>query len=228
MADTKAIIFDLDDTLVSTANGWLAAETVLCRELGGEYSPQIAQSYKGCNARDVGRVIHQHLQPSDRTAEECGARMRELLIDTVSRSESRVMPGAHELLAQIPLPMAIASGSPLEVIQCHLDHLGGQAHFQVLVSSEDLEYGKPAPDVYLRAAERLGIAPREALVFEDSVIGLQAAKSAGMRCVVIPSTPGPPADGQAPSGPPTKPPGFEMADSWTASLADLDLKEVLA
>ena len=87
--------------------------------------------------------------------------------------------------------MAVASGSPLELIEHLFGVLGWRRYFWVLASSEEVPRGKPHPDVFLEAARRLGLAPSTLVVVEDSLVGVQAAKAAGMACYVVPSSPDP-------------------------------------
>ena len=107
--------------------------------------------------------------------------------------------------------MAVASSAHAEVIAAALEATGLREAFRVVVSSDEVAHGKPAPDVYLEAARRLGIQPAACLVVEDSINGVRAGKSAGMTVVLVPNASVPPAPGAA-----------ELADAVLATLADLD------
>ena len=100
------------------------------------------------------------------------------------------LPGADALVRALAphYPLALASGSPEEAIRGVLESAGWAPLFRVVVSSESVAAGKPAPDVFLAAAARLGAAPARCLVFEDSLHGVRAARAAGMRCFVVPSS----------------------------------------
>ncbi|GAA1467163.1 HAD family hydrolase [Microbacterium thalassium] len=89
-------------------------------------------------------------------------------------------------LAARGIPMAVASGSSPEMIQTALTAVGLAEHLPTRVSVLEVERGKPAPDVFLAAADRLGVAPERCVVIEDAVPGVLAAKDAGMRCIAIP------------------------------------------
>ena len=185
----RALIFDMDETLVASGSVWQRAERQLSARLGQEYDPVLAQRYKGMNALDVGSAIHAQLQPAEYSAPECGRLLRELLCAEF-RGALTAMPGADMLLRRVTghYPLAIASGSPLEAIRLVLARFQWTDFFALLVSSESVARGKPAPDVFLAAAQGLGCPAETCLVFEDSLHGVRAARAAGMHCFVVPSS----------------------------------------
>ena len=185
-----AFIFDMDDTLARTAPLWREAEDHLLRELGATWSEKLAAKYKGMNALDVAATIHRELQPALAVA-PCQRIMRDRLIAAFERGDIEPIDGATELVrrcAATGRPMAVASGSPMPGITITLGALGIGECFDVTISSESVARGKPHPDVFFAAADKLGVAPEACMVFEDSLIGAQAAKATGMRCAVRPST----------------------------------------
>lgn len=191
MPSTPAgIIFDMDDTLVATSSLWRAAEEALLRAVGYAWTPELASQYKGMNAYNVAATIHRILQPSLALA-ECHRVMREALLEQFERCALRPMPGAVECVrrCQQVAPLALASGSPMPAIERALGALGIRGAFAVVISSEQVSRGKPAPDVFLAAAKLLEVPAERCLVFEDSLIGAQAAQAAGMACFVVPSIP---------------------------------------
>jgi len=127
--------------------------------------------------------------------------------------------GAIETVHRIAAdrPVAIGSSSHPAVIAAALAATGLTDTFGVVVSSDEVEHGKPAPDVYLEVARRLGVAPASALVVEDSRNGVLAAKAAGMTVVLVPNHSVPPLPGTA-----------ELADLVLDRLADLDPDTVRA
>lgn len=183
------IIFDMDDTLFGTASLWQQAENHLLKSLGSAWSPEIAQQYKGMNALDVAATIHRLLQPRV-SVEHCQKTLRDALIAGFEAHMPEPLPGAMACVERLAktYPLALASGSPLCVIEAVLAHHGIRSKFQCLISSESVPHGKPAPDVFLAAAAGLGAAPESCIVFEDSLVGVRAAKAAGMHCVAIPSS----------------------------------------
>lgn len=126
--------------------------------------------------------------------------------------------GAVETVRRIgaELPVAVASSAHADVIAATLEATGLTDIFAVVVSSDEVAHGKPAPDVYLETARRLGLAPEACLVVEDSLNGVRAAKAAGMTVVLVPNHSVPPADG-----------AVEMADLVLTRLADLDPATIL-
>lgn len=204
-----AVIFDMDDTLISSRTTWQPAETRLYNALGSDYRPDIAKRYRGLNAADVGRTIHDALKPAEYTDADCARLMREYLIDAFD-STVRPMPGADELLRRLHgrFPLAVASGSPMAGIRKAMEAVGWADYFHILVTSEDVERGKPEPDVFLEAARQLRLPPEQCLVIEDSLAGLNAARAAGMPCFVV-GTDGPPELG-------------EKADRLYTSLAEIE------
>ena len=101
----------------------------------------------------------------------------------------KYMPGAEELmkfLYEKGIVIAIASGSPYEYINHHLDEMNAAHYFKVVVSGSDVEHSKPAPDIFLLAAEKLGVDPKDCYVLEDSENGIRSGYAAGMKCIGIP------------------------------------------
>lgn len=184
-----AFIFDMDDLLVRSAPTWTAAEKVLLDRIGYPYSPELAQRYKGMNAFDVARTIHEIVRP-DLPVEECQRILRTALIERFSGA-IEPMPGAVDLVKRLqPLrPCAVASGSPLQAIETVMTKLGIREGFRHIVTSESVAHGKPHPDVFLAAAGALGVEPACCVVFEDSIHGVQAGIAAGMTVYAVPSTP---------------------------------------
>lgn len=117
-------------------------------------------------------------------------RDRQWAIYRVSRLRLKPRPGIPELLQELKsrsVPFGIASNSRLEWVHEHLEIIGLRDQFEVIVTRDQVPHPKPAPDSYLEACRRLQIAPRSAIAVEDSPFGAQAAKAAGMLCLVWPS-----------------------------------------
>jgi HAD superfamily hydrolase (TIGR01509 family) len=134
------------------------------------------------------------------------------------RRELPLLPGAVEAVqrAAVAFPLALASSSNREVFEDVLELAGLTDCFRATVSSEEVERGKPAPDVYLEAARRLGVRPEACTAVEDSHAGIRSAKSAGMRVVAIPNAAYPP-DGEA----------LSLADAVVGSLDELTVEVLL-
>lgn len=186
----NALIFDMDETLAATGLLWRQAEKDLLQKFGHEWTPELGAAYKGMNAWDVAKTIREILNlPA--TARQCGEFLRERLTVAFESKPVEPMHGAVETvrLARSHGRMAVASGSPLHLIEYTMDQLGITDQFDILLSSESVPRGKPFPDVFLAAADALGAKPADCLVMEDSIVGAQAAQAAGMRCYVVPSLP---------------------------------------
>jgi HAD superfamily hydrolase (TIGR01509 family) len=209
----ESIIFDMDATLLDTSPVWKNAETLLLESIGSQYSADLALLYKGMSPEDVGRTIYDQVKPKGLDREGCAARLKEFLMDCY-KEPVKEMPGASDLIGRVEgdFNLAVASGSPREAIKQVMGTHGWIMRFPVLVSSEEVENGKPAPDVFLEAAERLGTSPGKCLVIEDSLHGVKAAKAAGMKCFVVPSM--------------DDPEIAETADRSFTSLADITLEDI--
>ena len=118
-------------------------------------------------------------------------RKEELYRDIITRDEISLLPGVKELLDALraeSVPCAIASSTPLPNIECVIDRLGIRAYFSVIVTGEDVRHGKPNPEVFLLAANRLGIAPAQCIVFEDAHVGVAAGLAGGMKVIAVATT----------------------------------------
>lgn len=195
----RAGIFDMDDLLVGTADLWRSAESRLFGELGRDWNADLARTYKGMNALDVAATICTALAGGYRrlSVEQCQRIMRDVLIDAFAKSPPAALPGAVETVRYFSargrrLSLAVASGSPKSVIEQVMRRLGIFDCFGAIVSSESVPRGKPHPDVFLAAARALEVDPIHCLVYEDSLIGVRAARSANMQVIWVPSSP--PAD----------------------------------
>ena len=190
---TKAIthiIFDMDRTLLDSWHVWHEAEKGFFRYLGSEFREDIAAKYNGMNCAGVARVVCEQLGLSSSRHDECADFLRDSLLRE-SDAQVKPMPGAPELLARLEgrYPLALASGSPLSVIEALLKAQGWLPYFEVVLSSEEVKNGKPAADVFLEAARRLGAEPAQCLVVEDAINGARAARAAGMACYMVASSP---------------------------------------
>jgi HAD superfamily hydrolase (TIGR01509 family) len=153
-------------------------------------------------------------EPPEEISREVVERMAKLY-----REHLPVIPGAREAVERLAArrPLALASSSNRELIDLALELLGVAHLFKATVSSEEVPRGKPAPDVYLEAARRLGIDPTHAAAIEDSENGIRSAKAAGMRVIAIPNRHFPPAED-----------ALAQADVVLRSLEELTLEVVEA
>lgn len=183
----QAVVFDLDGVLMNSE--WLAFK--VWRELAARYGGALAETdypgMIGISAEETAAYVMAKTGVAFDVAESCAwvwARILERLIH-----EIEPLPGSTELvrsLADRGVPLAIASNSLSHYIDTALAGLHLDTYFPIRVGIDQVPEGKPAPDVYLGAARRLGIPPENCLAVEDSRVGVQAAADAGMRVIAVP------------------------------------------
>ena len=206
----EAVVFDLDGVLLDSEQLWDKAREQLARERGGRWHDQAQRDMMGMSSLEWSRYMHETIglpEPPEEISREVVERLTALY-----RERLPAIPGAKEAVERLAADykLGLASSSNRELIDLALELLGVAHLFAATVSSEEVARGKPAPDVYLEAARRLGIEPARAAAVEDSQNGILAAKAAGMRVIAIPNRHFPP-DEQA----------LARADVTLGSLAEL-------
>lgn len=185
----SAVIFDMDGVIIDSEPRHQRAFLEVFAQMGyGQTHGIQFERYLGRSDRAVWvDFIAQH-KPKW-TLDELIAWKQNHLIEIIRR-EQPIFNGLPELLAKLAprYRLAVASGSVHPVIDEVLAMRGLRAFFPVVVSVQDVAHGKPAPDVFLRAAERLGVAPAACCVIEDSAAGVTAARAAGMTAIAITNT----------------------------------------
>jgi beta-phosphoglucomutase family hydrolase len=183
----KAVIFDMDGVISDTQNFHADTESELLRQYGIEMSStEITKRYAG-----VPYVVMFAEIFSDHSKAMPGLDIIKHKWDIIRRADARnihAVPGASELITALHeqrVPLAVASASRAEFIQRVVAALELERYFTALVSADEVPRGKPAPDVFLLAAQRLGILPGECVVIEDGLSGMIGAKAAGMKCVAL-------------------------------------------
>ncbi|HEV7329476.1 MAG TPA: HAD family phosphatase [Flavisolibacter sp.] len=173
------LVFDLDGVLVDSEK---ISERLYVRCLQQDgFAVDTAfynQYFLGRSSRDCLVTLQDHFgrQPSAAALEQY-----DQLIEQALRSELEPVPFVREALLQLPHPKCVASGSELQRIQVSLETAGLAPFFQNITSSYEVERGKPAPDVFLRAAEKNNYTPANCMVIEDTIFGVEAGLSAGMK-----------------------------------------------
>ena len=206
----EAVIFDLDGVIVDSEHVWDAAREAFARERGGRWHERAQRDMMGMSSLEWSRYMHDRIGLRE-SPEEISAEVARRL-EAAYREELPLIDGAPEAVARLAerWPLGIASSSNRPIIDLVLELSGLGRYFRATVSSEEVPRGKPAPDVYLEAARRLGVDPSRAAAVEDSHNGILSAKAAGMRVVAIPN--------------PRYPPGeeaFAAADVVLGSIAEL-------
>ncbi len=182
----SAVIFDMDGVIVDSEPRHIRAFMDIFRELGYEHTHGIEfESYLGKSDESVWIDFVDLHQPEKSLAELQDWKQRHLI--SILHDEKPIFPGLPQLveLLAAKVPLAVASGSLHPVIDTVLEIGDFRDQFQHVVSISDVGKTKPAPDVFLRAAELLGIDPAEICVIEDSAAGVQGALNAGMQVIAI-------------------------------------------
>jgi HAD superfamily hydrolase (TIGR01509 family) len=186
----RAVLFDMDGTLVDSEKLWDISLAALYEELGGRLTRQVRASMVGGSAEDTIRTVHTDLGLAlDPVAMADSDRW---LHDYTARLFDGGLPwcdGAQELLEALAAegtPMALVTNTQRSLTDRALKSIGHQ-YFAATVCGDEVARGKPAPDAYQRAASLLGLAPSECLAIEDSVTGTAAAEGAGCPVLVVPN-----------------------------------------
>jgi HAD superfamily hydrolase (TIGR01509 family) len=189
-----AIIFDLDGVLLDSEQRWNEAKEALVRETGGTWLEEAPEVMMGMSSPEWSAYLRDDLgvqRDLDAINDDVVRRMHESYEDGLP-----LLPGALETVRTLAArwPLGLASSSNREIIDVFLERSGVGDLFGATVSSEQVARGKPAPDVYVETARRLGVDPRACVAIEDSANGLRAAHAAGMPVVAAPNPHYPPGD----------------------------------
>jgi HAD superfamily hydrolase (TIGR01509 family) len=184
--EPAAVVFDLDGVLVDSEAIWAAAEEATVKRLGGDYTPELRAALHGRGARDGGWIVAELMRRDDGDA--IGQEVLDHALAALER-EARPVDGAAELVETLRgrIPIGVASNSSRELVETALRG-AGLGEFDTIVAAEDVAAAKPAPDAYLEACRRLGVAPGQAAAVEDSPAGAVAAKAAGMLVIGLDAT----------------------------------------
>jgi HAD superfamily hydrolase (TIGR01509 family) len=187
-----AVVFDLDGLLLDTEQVWDEVREMLTRERGGRWHDRAQAEMMGMSSTEWSRYMHEVLGLSEPPEE-----LNRLVVECMQQRYRERLPlieGAVEAVRRLARawPLGLASSSNRPLIDLALDRMQVAELFRATVSSEEVARGKPAPDVYLEVARRLGVGPGDVLAVEDSANGIRSAKAAGMRVIAIPNPHFPP------------------------------------
>ncbi len=189
----KAVVFDMDGVLIDSEPVWEEVRRDLVAQRGGRWLADTQDRLMGMSTGEWSRYMSAELdlglspaQVADAVIAAMAARYAEHL---------PLMPGAVDAVRSLAgrWPLAVASSAPQSLIEVVLDASGLRPSFRVALSSELVPRGKPAPDVYLAATERLGVPPGTCAAIEDSSNGLRSAAAAGLTVIAVPHPKYPPA-----------------------------------
>ncbi|MCX5080116.1 MULTISPECIES: HAD family phosphatase [Streptomyces] len=185
---STAVVLDLDGTLVDSEPNYFEASRRTLAEHGvPDFTWQEHESYVGISTHETVEILRQKYAiqaPVEALLTEMNTRYLAL-----ARAGTPVYPQMRKFVERLHeegVPMAVASGSSPEAIDAILSGTGLAAQLRTYVSADEVAHGKPAPDVFLEAARRLGAMPAHCTVIEDAIPGAAAAYAAGMRCIAIP------------------------------------------
>lgn len=209
----SAVCFDNDGLLLETESAWTRAEVELFARRGRTFTDDDKRYMIGSAGAVGARKLAEMLgEPGD--GWDLWEELHELVMAELPRGVPP-MPGALELVSELRengTPMALVSNSARDFVELALRTAAVQDLFAVVLTRDDVEHGKPAPDLYLAACERLAVAPATAVGLEDTATGIAAVKAAGMTAIGVPSFPGV---------------TLEQADLVATSLADAAVRRKL-
>jgi len=187
-----AVVFDMDGVLIDSEPVWEEVRRALVAERGGRWQADSQRRLMGMSTAEWSRYLASDLGvglPPDEVARSVIARMVERY-----RARLPLLPGAAAAVRRMAArwPLGLASSSPRSLIDAVLARAGLDGLFAVTVSTEEVPHGKPAPDVYVQAALRLGVQPTRCAAVEDSTNGLRSAHAAGCRVIAVPRPEFPP------------------------------------
>jgi HAD superfamily hydrolase (TIGR01509 family) len=192
--DIAAVVFDMDGVLIDSEQLWDEVREQLAHEWGGRWHERAQADMMGMSSVEWSRYMHDVIGLAA-TPEEINAEVVRRLLARY-RASLPLLPGAVGAVERVARrwPLGLASSSNREVIDAVLEAAGIAKHFRATVSSEEVERGKPAPDVYLEAARRLRAEPSRCAAVEDSRNGILSARATGMRVIAIPNPHYPPSE----------------------------------
>jgi HAD superfamily hydrolase (TIGR01509 family) len=187
-----AVVFDMDGVIVDSEQEWDEVRENNVRAVGGTYTDSATRDMMGMSSVEWSRYMAEALGVPG-SPEEINATIVQRMLERYGEAPP-LIPGAVEAVRRCAerWPLAVASSSNPELIEVVLDVAELHDVIRVVVSSQEVGRGKPAPDVYLEAARRLDVDPHLCAAVEDSHNGIRSAKAAGMRVVAIPNPHFPP------------------------------------
>src|SRR3954447_22659707 len=188
----QAVLWDMDGLLVDTEPVWTVAEEELAERLGGTWSDELKAKIVGTRLEvSVPTILTWYgVEPSADVVADTSCWLLERMVQLFSE-QIRVLPGVRELLAALAeqdVAVALVSSSYRVLVDAVLAH--GIGHFAVTVAGDEVRQGKPHPEPYLAACQRLDADPRRCVVIEDSPAGVASGHAAGCAVVAVPSVPG--------------------------------------
>jgi len=183
----KAVIFDMDGVMIDSEPLWEKTERILLARRDIDYTPVYRDQIVGLNQNDSGKLLIDTFELNEKIEDVISERVE--ILTAIYEEELEVVRDLIPLLDDLrdhQFKLAVASSSPLRVINFVLDMFSLHEYFPIVVSGECTDNGKPHPAIYLHTADRLEVEPSECVAIEDSINGLRSAKAAGMYCIAVP------------------------------------------
>jgi len=189
-----AVVFDMDGVLIQSEEVWDEVREAYVRERSGRYDAEIQRAMMGMSSTEWSRYLHETAGVPDEPEAINAEVVRRMLASY--HDHLPLIDGAVDAVRRIAAryPLGLASSSNRQLIDAALEIAGLASCFNATVSSEEVAHGKPAPDVYLEAARRLGVDPTHCAAVEDSHGGIRSAKAASMRVIALPNPSYPPGE----------------------------------
>ena len=188
----EAVVFDLDGVLIDSEPVWERVRRRVVAELGGHWAPDAQRKIMGMSTPEWARYLSEDLG-----AGLTPGKVADLVVSRMAdsfREHVPLLPGAAEAVRRLAAhwPLGIASSAPATLIETVLTAAGLREYFAVVMSSEQVALGKPAPDIYLAVTRELGHPPSSCAAVEDSTNGLLSAAAAGLHVIAVPQPSYPP------------------------------------
>lgn len=189
MSKIKGVIFDMDGLLIDSEPLWRKAICEVYKNIGYNMTEEMASLSTGMRSDEVSKYWLAYFEDTKNNYKDVELNTLATVQEMIEK-EGKIMPYVKQTLAFFKneqIPIALASSSPLGIIQSVVEKLEIEQYFKVMCSAEFEEYGKPHPAVFISTANYLRVEPQDCLVFEDSLMGVIAAKAAKMHCIAVPS-----------------------------------------
>ncbi|TXT64345.1 MAG: Beta-phosphoglucomutase [Promethearchaeota archaeon] len=189
MSDKYLVIFDMDGVLADTGDAHYKSWKMLADEIGAEFNREFFEETFGQQSVPITRQLAGET-PSDKKIKEWSD-LKEKYYRRIIKEKLEPLPGVMELLNELKnsgFKLAVGSSGPPENVTLLLESLDIEDYFDVIISAADVSESKPAPDVFLKAAQKLNLEPKNTLVIEDAPVGIKSAKRANMKTVALTTT----------------------------------------
>lgn len=185
----KGAIFDMDGTLFDSEKIYQSAWLATVKDFGKDRGEELVKEVSGSSEANCRKMIHEFYP--DVEVDKFFKQVVATAVKVFENDGVEMMKGVTEILTYFNehgVKMAIASSSSIEVISRNIERADIKKYFSAVVSGESVEHGKPAPDIFLKAAEKINVPANECYVFEDSFNGIRGAYAAGCTTIMIPDT----------------------------------------